>query len=66
MKTIKKLSLALATALFALPLTAFAQDEAAAEEEASIYSWNAAIATTTSSAAFPRPTKRPPCSWAPT
>jgi len=43
--TTKKLSLALATALFALPLTAFAQDEAAAEEEASIYSWNATIAS---------------------
>ncbi len=50
-----KLSLALAAALFALPLVSFAQDEAAAEEvateevaaeeEASIYSWNAAIAS---------------------
>jgi len=45
-----KLSLALAAALFALPLTAFAQDEVAAdevaaEEETSIFSWNAAIAS---------------------
>jgi uncharacterized protein (TIGR02001 family) len=45
-----KLSLALAAALFALPLVSFAQEEAAteevaAEEEESIYSWNAAIAS---------------------
>lgn len=46
----KKLSLALAAVLFALPLTAFAQEEAAAEEavaeeEASIFSWNAALSS---------------------
>jgi uncharacterized protein (TIGR02001 family) len=46
-----KLSLALAAALFALPMLASAQDEAVAteevavEEEASIFSWNAAIAS---------------------
>lgn len=55
MQTTTKLSLALSAALFALPLTAFAQEEAAAdevateevaaEEEASIFSWNAAIAS---------------------
>ena len=48
MHTTTKLSLALAAALFALPLTAFAQEEAAVEEvaveeEASIFSWNAAL-----------------------
>ena len=44
----KTLSLALTAALFALPMVSLAQDgaeEAAAEEESSIYSWNAAIAT---------------------
>jgi uncharacterized protein (TIGR02001 family) len=44
-----KLSLALAAALFALPLASFAQEDAtaevAAEEEESIFSWNAALAT---------------------
>ncbi len=47
-----KLSLALAAALFALPMMASAQDQAfstdeaaAEEEEASIFSWNAAIAS---------------------
>ena len=44
----KKLSLALAAALFALPLTAFAQDDAVkadavVEEEESMFSWNAAL-----------------------
>lgn len=42
----KKLSLALAAALIALPMLASAQDEMAeeaAEEESSIYSWNAAL-----------------------
>lgn len=44
----KKLSLALAAALIALPMLASAQDEmgeeaAPAEEESSIYSWNAAL-----------------------
>lgn len=44
------LSLALAAALFALPLTSLAQDEvvteeAVVEEEESIFSWNAAIAS---------------------
>ena len=44
----KKLSLALAAALIALPMLASAQDEmgeeaAPAEDEASIYSWNAAL-----------------------
>jgi uncharacterized protein (TIGR02001 family) len=54
MKNTTKLSLALAAALFALPMTGFAQDEAAAEapaeeiaaeEEASIFSWNATVAS---------------------
>lgn len=44
----KKLSLALAAALFALPLTAFAQDDAVkadavTEEKESMFSWNAAV-----------------------
>lgn len=41
--TKKLLPLALLAALTALPLAAAAQDEAAAEEEASIFSWNAAV-----------------------
>jgi uncharacterized protein (TIGR02001 family) len=41
--THRHLSLALAAALLAMPLTSFAQDEAA--EDASIYSWNAAISS---------------------
>ena len=44
--THKKLSLALVAALLAAPMLASAQDEAAepaAEEESSIYSWNAAL-----------------------
>ncbi|KFL35622.1 TorF family putative porin [Arenimonas donghaensis] len=45
MKTRKLLPFALAAALVALPLAAAAQDEDDASEEASMLSWNAAIAT---------------------
>lgn len=45
MKTPKLLPFALAAALIALPLTAVAQEEEEASDEASILSWNAAIAT---------------------
>lgn len=41
----KQLSMALAAALFALPLSAFAQDEAAEEEASSNFSWNLSATT---------------------
>lgn len=41
--TIKKLSMALAAALLALPMVAAAQDEEAAEEESSRLSWNLSL-----------------------
>lgn len=43
--TIKKLSMALAAALLALPMVAAAQDEEGAEEESSRLSWNLALTT---------------------